>query len=407
MAEYNLSFGVGGEAHHEHNSRRNPPAHSDPERRTRNFCFEQDPDKLVKKYFGKELAEYNAKQRPSRRIENLYQHYKKLYAEATARDQALGKQYDPKTKQYVQCTKNRDKAKCPEKEIIVQIGDMNNHPDDETSLNVLYDYIEDFMKRNRNLIVTGAYIHFDEAAPHMHMDFIYKAEKETTLRRQYSFDNALKEEGYVSYYDKSQARTVSNFEQWMYKERERLTEISKEYGININQTRAEERRQHLDREEYIAYAKQKEITKINEQHREATEQVQRSVTELQAVKQSLSDLTEQEWNERQAIADLTEQRQDIQRAVTELQERRQELNVKLAQTDFVECPKGKIKHRPFGGDFVEIDWPEYEDFKDKVDELEELIASGQDAQAENEALERSLYNDHKDAGAGLCQDGKQ
>ncbi len=250
MNQYNLSFGVSGDVNHAHNSRSNPPAHADPEKRANNSMQDFNADKIINAWYAKEVAEYNAKQtHKNRRIENLYQETKRKYDKAAERDKAekTGKKY-------------RNKTKCPEKEIIVAIGDMKEHPDEHTAKLILSYYAVEFDDRNPCFRVTGAYIHCDEANTHLHLDFAYKADKEKTINKMYSFENALHQMGY------EQTKTVNNevvsaFEQWMQAERRVLQELAKHYEIGLNDTKKDGRKKHLEREEYIQYAREQDLEK--------------------------------------------------------------------------------------------------------------------------------------------------
>lgn len=58
----------------------------------------------------------------------------------------------------------------------VQIGNRDDTyvgPDEgEIFMQILRDYLYEFMKNNPNLYVVGTYIQMDEETPHMHIDFV-------------------------------------------------------------------------------------------------------------------------------------------------------------------------------------------------------------------------------------------
>lgn len=123
------------------------------------------------KLFGKALDEYNAKQYPYRRIHDYYDHI------------ADGKREEP----YY--------------EAIIQFGDSVNAPvgsaNGKLVQGFLDEYIRDFEKRNPNLHVFNAVLHLDEAAPHLHIDFIpvYRESRSKGLSTGVSMKAALREQG--------------------------------------------------------------------------------------------------------------------------------------------------------------------------------------------------------------------
>lgn len=273
---YTLSFHVGGTFHHDHNARRSHPEHADLSRQNLNYNWERDPGQLVAESYKTELAAYNQKQidqrHPKRQIKDLHKHLYSLYDTAKEKDKAT------RTHKY------SNKAKCPEKEFIIQIGDDENHPPHDISNRILMDYWYGFSERNPNLLPTQFAIHGDEATTHAHTDVIPKAFHETGLMKQYSFENALKEMGFTTYFDKDQGRRITAFEQWMNRERNVLKQICKEYDLDIEPTRSESRKYYLSKQDYIA----------QEEERKAQERIaniQRSIDKKQS---ELAELTKME-----------------------------------------------------------------------------------------------------------------
>lgn len=120
--------------------------------------------------FDEALNEYNDKQkRADRKIQNYHQH--------------------------IMNSKNGEKEFY---EDVIQWGKQDDFKDNPELRNVakvcLLEYIEDFEKRNPNLELIGAYIHMDEASPHMHFDFIPVAEGyKSGMQKRNSLDRAMKE----------------------------------------------------------------------------------------------------------------------------------------------------------------------------------------------------------------------
>lgn len=242
MDTLSMTTHVGGEYKREHNNRANFPLHADVSRRHENVILERDPTELYAKCFRAELEAYNASKKPSRRIHDLYGHLKKIYDDAEARDKKISPS----------CTKYRDKRKAPVKEMLVQLGNVNDTHDREAEKAALLEYAKSFENRNRNLRLTGVYIHMDEATPHMHMDFISKATSPELgqLFQRLSFERALEEMGYTTTRDDT-GRKITAFEAWERAERAELQRVALEHGIQTKDSVMEQSRKHLEKSAYI------------------------------------------------------------------------------------------------------------------------------------------------------------
>lgn len=331
--KYNLSLALSGELSHDHNARRIIPDYAEKERTSQNIVLERDASKVVSEWYKEELKAENARKKPSRRIEDIYAHYKKLYSDAKEKDRALSR-----NKKSVDVKKYRNKAKCYEKELIIQIGDRNAHPDDTAMKHVFGAYVKRFQQENPCFRVTGAYVHMDEATPHLHLDFVYKADKEATIHKMYSFDNALKQENYVKYYDKTQCRTISAFEQWRKRQVEILTEIAKEQKIEINPEKAEEKRQHLAREAYIAYNMEKEAKEKQKEAEKKRQEAEKAEKEAEKTIKSHKIAIESKEKE------LNRLNQHIIEANTQIDEIQETLDMGYIEIDRLEKIKETYKN---------------------------------------------------------------
>lgn len=131
-------------------------------------------------------------------------------------------------------------------EIIVQVGDMNSYPDPEEAEKIFREYIQSFQERNPNMYVFGAYIHLDEATPHLHLDYIPVCHnQERGPETAVSHRKALIEQGFEerSYHD-------NVLIQWTAEERRKIIEITKEHGFGVKNI-LQESRDHMEKEQYI------------------------------------------------------------------------------------------------------------------------------------------------------------
>ena len=186
-----------------HNSRKFSAKNVDPKRSHLNveYCNE-DIKEVYKELFGEALARYNEKQtRSDRRIDNYYE---KILS---------GKQ------------------EKPFHEIILQIGDKNNMgaetENGQLAAKILDEYMQGFQQRNPSLRVFSAYLHMDEATPHIHIDFIpYITGSKRGLDVRVSLKKALMELGF-----KGGTKSETERNQWVASEKEQLAAIMQRNGI--------------------------------------------------------------------------------------------------------------------------------------------------------------------------------
>ena len=102
--------------------------------------------------------------------------YQEIFGEAVEKYNAKQKRDDRKIDSYldkIEHSKNGEKVFY---EDVLQWGrkeDFEANPElKEKATEALKKYATDFQKRNPNLRVIGAYIHLDEASPHLHLDYV-------------------------------------------------------------------------------------------------------------------------------------------------------------------------------------------------------------------------------------------
>mgnify|MGYP003169727115 FL=1 len=101
--------------------------------------------------------------------------YHELFDEALVRYNEKQTRSDRKIDDYYDkiCFGKQEK---PFHEIILQIGDKDNMgattENGQLAAKVLDEYMRDFQRRNPTLRVFSAYLHMDEATPHLHIDLI-------------------------------------------------------------------------------------------------------------------------------------------------------------------------------------------------------------------------------------------
>lgn len=178
LSSVSISFSTAAKGNFNHNRRTNSkvPENVDPTRTAFNkILIDKDIRQVYKEVFGEALAEYNANQVAKKHPERQ----KKDYYSAVC--------HDKKTE--------------PFREAVVQIGNKDKQLPRWESNEILQKFLKRFQKNNPQLVVVGAYIHNDEATPHMHIVYVPVATYSKGLKTRVSNDKALKQMGYKTWND--------------------------------------------------------------------------------------------------------------------------------------------------------------------------------------------------------------
>ena len=259
-----------------HNSRKFHAKNTDPERSCLNveYCNENVKD-VYHELFDEALAWYNEKQtRSDRRIDDYYEKIRS------------GKQ------------------EKPFHEIILQIGDKDNMgaktENGQLAAKVLDKYMRDFQRRNPTLRVFNAYLHMDEATPHLHIDFVpYTTGSKRGLDTRVSLKQALSALGF-----KGGTRRERELNQWVAYEKEQLAAVMLEHGIEWEKKGTHEK--HLSVLDFEKKERAKEVAELEQsisdgkerlsdiqiQHRKAVQETEQIRQKGEAIRQEVSELSE-------------------------------------------------------------------------------------------------------------------
>lgn len=178
LSSVSISFSTAAKGNFNHNRRTNSkvPENVDPTRTAFNkILIDKDIRQVYKEVFGEALAEYNenqvAKKHPERQKKDYYSSI---------------------------C---HDKKTEPFREAVVQIGNKDKQIPRWESNEILQKFLKKFQENNPQLVVVGAYIHNDEATPHMHIDYVPVATYSKGLKTRVSNDKALNQMGYKTWND--------------------------------------------------------------------------------------------------------------------------------------------------------------------------------------------------------------
>ncbi len=259
-----------------HNSRKFHAKNTDSERSCLNveYCNENVKD-VYHELFDEALAWYNEKQtRSDRRIDDYYEKIRS------------GKQ------------------EKPFHEIILQIGDKDNMgaktENGQLAAKVLDKYMRDFQRRNLTLRVFSAYLHMDEATPHLHIDFVpYTTGSKRGLDTRVSLKQALSALGF-----KGGTRRETELNQWVAYEKEQLAAVMLEHGIEWEKKGTHEK--HLSVLDFEKKERAKEVAELEQsisdgkerlsdiqiQHRKAVQETEQIRKKGEAIRQEVSELSE-------------------------------------------------------------------------------------------------------------------
>lgn len=178
LSSVSISFSTAAKGNFNHNRRTNSkvPENVDPTRTAFNkILIDKDIRQVYKEVFGEALAEYNANQVAKKHPERQ----KKDYYSAVC--------HDKKTE--------------PFREAVVQIGNKDKQLPRWESNEILQKFLKRFQENNPQLVVVGAYIHNDEATPHMHIVYVPIATYSKGLKKRVSNDKALNQMGFKTWND--------------------------------------------------------------------------------------------------------------------------------------------------------------------------------------------------------------
>jgi len=259
-----------------HNSRKFHAKNTDPERSCLNveYCNENVKD-VYHELFDEALTRYNEKQtRSDRRIDDYYEKIRS------------GKQ------------------EKPFHEIILQIGDKDNMgaktENGRLAAKVLDKYMRDFQRRNPTLRVFSAYLHMDEATPHLHIDFVpYTTGSRRGIDTRVSLKQALSALGF-----KGGTRRETELNQWVAYEKEQLAAVMLEHGIEwekkgthenhlsvLDFEKKERAKEVAELEQSISDGKER-LSDIQIQHRKAVQETEQIRQKGEAIRQEVSELSE-------------------------------------------------------------------------------------------------------------------
>ena len=285
-----------------HNSRKFHAKNTDPERSCLNveYCNENVKD-VYHELFDEALTRYNEKQtRSDRRIDDYYEKIRS------------GKQ------------------EKPFHEIILQIGDKDNMgaktENGRLAAKVLDKYMRDFQRRNLTLRVFSAYLHMDEATPHLHIDFVpYTTGSRRGIDTRVSLKQALSALGF-----KGGTRRETELNQWVAYEKEQLAAVMLEHGIEWEKKGTHEK--HLSVLDFEKKERAKEVAELEQSISDGKERLSDIQIQQRKAVQETEQIRQKGEAIRQEVSELSETSDLLKEQATTLAEDKKKLlsdNVKL------------------------------------------------------------------------------
>ncbi len=263
MAAKTISFPK-GRGHLTHNNRDFICNNVVPERTSWNRTYIQEPLRdAYEKCFGQALRDYNAAQKRK------------------------GRRKDDYLKE-IENSGNKEKTFY---ENIVQIGKKTDTPvvdengtlteEAKAAIEVLERYAKTFQERNPNLYLFNCVMHLDEATPHLHIDYIPVAHGyKNGMKTRNSLTKAFQQMGFAKAVSRKQNETVA----WQEREREYLTNLCREQGIEIEVLGVQ--RDDLSLPEYKAAMR--EVEELEQQAAVLDKQLEETATKEKAAKEVLA-----------------------------------------------------------------------------------------------------------------------
>lgn len=321
------------------------------------YLIDKDIREAYQEYFGEALKNYNAKQKRSDRlIDDYYEHIKK--------------------------SKNGEKLFY---EDVLQWGskeDFEAHPElRDTAKKCLIEYVEGFEDRNPNLKLIGAYIHMDEASPHLHLDYVPVAHGYSRgMATRNSLNRAMREMGFEP---EKETKKNNPTKLWKEAERDVFRVICESRGLLVEKER--KARGSFSPEEYKEL-KDKIVGDLEEKVKNAKSARDHYVNEAY----SSSKLNDEMKDSNKRLAKSNE---DLKRQNNSLKEALDSNLSKLDQQeqDIKKLNKEKVSLKEDIENLeIEYDWLKKQPPKEKIVEVEKVVEVKKDYEEEYKYVHRLL-----------------
>ena len=219
--------------------------------------------------------------------ENIKDVYHELFDEAVERYNAKQKRKDRCIDDYYEKIRTGKQEKLFH-EVILQVGNKDDCASDsengDLAAKILDEYMKEFQKRNPTLRVFSAYLHMDEATPHLHIDFIpYITESKRGVDTRVSLKQALGALGF-----KGGSRGDTELNQWINSEKQQLAMVMERYGIEWEHKGNHE--EHLSVLDFKKKERAKEVAELEKKIDEAIKSAEDADKKAERARKELQEI---------------------------------------------------------------------------------------------------------------------
>lgn len=261
MSAYTISTQNGSQANRDHNNRNPKTVEGDVHINPFGLFeiwLDENPRDAYKRLFGKDVREYNERQ----------------------------KRADRKIRDYYSAT-DRSRNRHAVYEMIIQIGSRSSEPDRDTGKAIMLEFVRTWPERNPNLEMIGAYYHADEeGAPHVHIDYVPVAHGyKTGPSSQPGLVKALSEQG-IPGHSRRHSKRDSAQVRWVKRENQYFERLCSLRGLAIEHPCVDGVK-HL---ETSLYKKQQALKQAENELAKAREELEHTRKEHEALREETSRL---------------------------------------------------------------------------------------------------------------------
>ncbi len=181
------------------------------------------------------------------------------------------------------------KADKEKREVIFQVGNEDDQLTQEEYIETYKAILYAWQKDNPRLHVFGAYIHFDETTPHMHLDFVPIKEEKRGLKQRISLDGAIAESSPEKFQrgEKYRERTFIKWQDYFRSGTE--VYLNQKYKINIT-PHSTKSREHIETLTYHIKEKEKSLTFKENQVKEYDQIIETQKNTVLETQEDIKDL---------------------------------------------------------------------------------------------------------------------
>lgn len=209
-------------------------------------------------------------------------------------------------------------------EVIFQIGNMDDTSatgkDAPKAKEMLEEFTDSFIKNNPNLKVIGAYIHMDEATPHVHIDFVpFVTESRRGLDTRNTLKGALAAMGYSG-----TGKRDTEWNHFMEAQKATLAAIMESHGLEWLQKGTHE--EHLDVYDFKVKMRKEELEELSAEVEAAIGKIDIIESQVSDRQNDVEELDKEISNKKKTVKGLDEDIDKKGRSLEEINKKKLSIN---------------------------------------------------------------------------------